>query len=218
MSNVVERSRGDVMVRAANYILHQFGLPGAGLIFLLEGLGAPIPVEIPLWIIGDRMAKGHATYLEMVLLMWLSTVVGNTIGYLLGYYGGRPAALKLLQWFRVKPETWDRLEGWFQRHGLKIVLATRWTNWGFAQNMWLCGITRVPFGRFFVVMVLNDLLWAMGWTWLARVAMTYFRRHGLKLLHASAVKVGLGAAGVVLVGLGIWALWRWWQLRKAGPK
>ncbi|HYG57832.1 MAG TPA: hypothetical protein VD902_07180, partial [Symbiobacteriaceae bacterium] len=61
------------MLRAARYILDRFGLPGAGLILLLEGLGAPIPVEIPLWIIGDRMSTGQASYTEMVLLMWLST-------------------------------------------------------------------------------------------------------------------------------------------------
>lgn len=199
------------MIRAARFILETFGLPGAGLIFLLEGLGAPIPVEVPLWIIGARMTAGTASYWQIVLLMWLTTVVGNTFGYVLGYYGGRPAVLKLLQWFRVKQETWDKLEGWFQKHGLKMVIATRWTNWGFAQNMWLCGITRIPFKRFFAVMVLNDLVWAMGWTWVARAAVGALRRHGMRFLHASTLRVGLVALVVVALLLGIWMLVRWYR-------
>lgn len=204
------------MIRAARFILETFGLPGAGLIFMLEGLGAPLPVEVPLWIIGARMSSNQATYWQMVMLMWLTTVVGNTVGYLLGYYGGRPAVMKLLQWFRVKPETWEKMETWFRKHGLKLVLATRWTNWGFAQNMWLCGITRVQFGRFFAVMVLNDLLWAMAWTWVAREAVAAFWRYGMKVLHASALRIGLGALVLVAVGLGVWWMYRWVVGRRRG--
>jgi membrane protein DedA with SNARE-associated domain len=201
------------MLRAAQYVLDQYGLPGAGLIFLLEGVGTPLPVEVPLWIIGSKMAVGHASYWQMVLLMWLSTVAGNTLGYLVGYYGGRPAAMKLLSWFRVKNETWTKMETWFQRHGLKLVVATRWANWGFAQNMWLCGITRVPFSRFFTVMVINDFCWAMAWTWLAKAALQYFRRHSVRFLHASTMKVGVAALVVFLL-----AFLTWWLFRKrTGP-
>lgn len=191
------------MARAAAYLYRHFGLPGAGLIFLLEGIGVPIPVEIPLGIIGFRMVHGGASYWSMVMLMWMSTNVGNTIGYFVGYYGGRPMALRLLGWFRIKPELWEKTETWFQKHGLKLVLVTRWINWGFAQNMWLCGITRVPFGRFFPIMVVNNLLWAMAWTLVAREAMRYFRR-GFEILHDRTIQAALGALAVVLIGGLIW--------------
>ncbi len=195
------------MVRPAQYLYTHFGLPGAGLIFMLEGLGVPIPVEIPLGIVGLRIVEGLNGYWEIVLLMWGTTVVGNTIGYMTGYYGGRPVALRFLSWFRVNPETWGRMERWFHQHGMKMVIATRWINWGFAQNMWLCGITRMDFRRFFIVMVVNDFLWAMGWTWIAYMAMRYFRR-GMKVLHISTMKLGLFALLVLLVGLLIWLLVR----------
>ncbi len=198
------------MVRAVFLLYQNFGLPGAGLILMLEGIGFPIPVEIPLSIVGLRMAQGLNSYRGMVLLMWSATVLGNTIGYIIGYYGGRPLSLKLLSWFRVKPEIWHRMESWFRKHGLKVVVVTRWINWGFAQNMWLCGITRVPFGRFFVVMAFNDLLWALGWTWVARAAMTYFHRGTrLMFLHKSSVRVGVTALIVILLGFGIYWFIRW---------
>jgi membrane protein DedA with SNARE-associated domain len=200
------------MVRAVKKIYLHFGLPGAGLIFLLEGIGAPIPVEIPLGVIGLRVAEGVNSYWQMVMLMWLTTVVGNSIGYMIGYFGGRPMALKLLSWFRIKAETWDNVERWFNQHGLKLVIATRWINWGFAQNMWLCGITRIPFRRFFTIMVINNLLWAMGWTWLAVHAMTYLSRgQGFRLLHEKTVEVAVTA--ILLAAL---SLFVWWLVRKRG--
>jgi membrane protein DedA with SNARE-associated domain len=185
------------------HIYHNYGLAGAGLIFYLEGIGVPIPVEIPLGIIGLRMARGLNTYWDAVMMMWLATVAGNTTGYIMGYYGGRPLALRLLAWFKVKPEFWIKVESWFHKHGLKAVVATRWINWGFAQNMWLCGITRVPWGRFFTVMVINDLLWAMAWTWVARTAMIYLRR-SFEIIHDSLLKFSLIGLTVVLIGVAIW--------------
>jgi membrane protein DedA with SNARE-associated domain len=205
------------MVRAARWLMNTFGLPGAGLIFMLEGLGAPLPVEVPLWIVGSRQASGENTYWQMVLLMWVSTVIGNTVGYLAGYYGGRPLILKLIQWFRVKPEFWAKVEHWFHRHGLKLVVLTRWTNWGFAQNMWLSGISRVEFRRFFLVMTVNDFIWAMAWTLLSREAVHFFKRHSIGFLHMSTVKIGLIALAVGAVGVGGWYVWRWWKRRRQQP-
>ena len=210
---------GEEMVRAVSQLYKHLGLPGAGLIFMLEGIGVPIPVEIPLGIVGLRMVRGESTYWEIVLLMWLSTVLGNTIGYVLGYYGGRPLALKLVSLFRITPDLWHKAESWFKQHGLKVVLATRWINWGFAQNMWLCGITQVPFGRFFVVMVVNDFLWAMAWTWVARTAVIYLRRAGavFAFLHTSTQRVALITIGVVLLVMGIWFLLRRKNGSAGGP-
>jgi membrane protein DedA with SNARE-associated domain len=194
--------------KAALRLYHLLGLPGAGLIFLLEGLGVPIPVEIPLVLVGQRIAHGLNTYWEIVGIMWLTTVVGNTIGYMIGYYGGRPVVHKLMGWFRVSPEAWDRVEHWFRRHGMKVVVGTRWVNWGFAQNMWLSGITRVPFARFFVVMVVNNFLWAMAWTWLSQQAMVYLGRRSARFLHHSAMRIGVAALAVILLGILVWWLIR----------
>lgn len=202
------------MAQVARFILHTFGLPGAGLIFMLEGLGAPFPVEVPLWIIGSRMSTGQSSYWAMVFFMWGSTVAGNLIGYLAGYYGGRPAIRKLLQWFRVKPELWNKVEGWFNRHGLKVVVVTRWTNWGFAQSMWLSGITRVNFARFFSTMVVNDFLWAMAWSYVSRAAVGYVARHGMRVLHALTLRAGLAVLVVVALTAAIWLLIRYLRGRR----
>lgn len=198
------------MGRALLHFYHRFGLPGAGLILLLEGMGVPIPVEIPLGIVGLRVASGDNGYWEMVLLLWLCTTAGNTLGYALGAYGGRPLALKLMGWFRVREELWQRLEQWFHRHGLKLVLGIRWINWGFAQNMWLCGIARVPFWRFIAVVAINDFVWAAAWTRIAQGAMHYVSRGSrLFFLQRSTARVALFALVLALAVLGCYLVIRW---------
>lgn len=198
----------------ARWVFAHFGVLGAGLIFLLEGFGAPIPVEIPLYIIGSRVARGHNTYWEMVLLMWSFTLVGNTIGYFLGYYGGRPLVWRLAGWFRVRPETLDRVEAFFRRYGLWMTLATRWLNWGFAQNMWLCGITRVPLRLFLPVMAINDFLWAMAWTWVASHFVGRLHVFWAKLDHRFPAKWRWGLALAAAAALAGWLAWRWWRTRR----
>lgn len=196
----------------ARLALSQFGILSAGLIFFLEGFGAPLPVEVPLLVIGGAQVKGFYTYWQMVLLMWLSTVAGNTVGYVIGYYGGRPLIVRVAGWFHVKPEILAKIEDWFNRYGLWMTLGTRWINWGFAQNMWLCGITRVPFRRFFFVMTVNDFLWAMAWTWAA--AALYRQLDRLHVLVHYPARVGAVLALLLAAGLLIW----WWRHRRRPPQ
>jgi membrane protein DedA with SNARE-associated domain len=210
------------MSAVASYLVKHLGLPAAAFIFLLEGIGLPIPVEIPLFMVGMRVTDDLHSYWKMVLIMWASTVIGNTLGYYIGYYGGRPLVLKFLAWFRIKPEHWGRMEVWFRRHGLKLLVGTRWINWGFAQNIWLAGITRVPKARFFLVMIVNDLLWAMGWIWLVHRARYWMIAHGhkqgwatlLRFLHRSTVRLGLLAVVLAVLGVGLWLFVRWWRQQK----
>jgi membrane protein DedA with SNARE-associated domain len=197
------------MLRLLHHLTAGANLPVAGLIFLLEGIGLPIPVEIPVGILGYRVAHGDLNLMHGVLLMWMMTNLGNLIGYALGYRLGRAPMIRMLRFVHIKPHAWDRLEGWFQVHGLKAVVFTRWINWGFAQNMWLCGITRIPFQRFLPLILINNLLWAMAWTWLSGHLIGLFRRAGWRMLqglidHLPWLLLGGAAVGGLV----------WWVRRR----
>lgn len=198
---------GWALLALRRWIRTAYGAPGllafAALIFLLEGIGTPIPVEIPLGIVGVQMSRGNLPYGRVVLVTWLSTLIGNTIGYALGYYGGRPLILKLLQWIHVDRRHLETAEKWFGRHGLKLAVSTRWINWGFAQNIWLLGISRTSFATFITVMAVNDLLWAMAWDWIA----WHFARRLVQFTHLHRPLL-LIALAMFLIGLGLYFVWR----------
>jgi len=205
---------GALLAVIAHWSRRVFGTSGllgfAGLIFALEGMGVPVPVEIPLYIVGVMMSRGTFTFGHTVLLTWVATVLGNSAGYLVGYYGGRPLILALLNWLRIPIGHFETVEHWFNKYGLTLALGTRWINWGFAQNIWLLGITRYRFATYFAVMAINDLLWAMAWNWVA----LHFVRH-LHLLGRFQRPLLLVVLAVVAVGVGIW-LWR--RRRTGQPK
>jgi membrane protein DedA with SNARE-associated domain len=197
------------------HLVSRVGLHGlhlAAVILFLEGIGIPIPVEIPLGTLAYYIAHDRTHALTGILIMFISTILGNLVGYALGYWGGRPLALRLFRLFGLKEETWKRMESWFHRHGMKAVVVTRWINWGFAQNMWLCGITRVPFRRFFPVMLINNLLWATGWIYFSSFLLIFFRRRGIHLLHGLIDHLPWVLLGAVLIG---WA--GWWGWKRFGP-
>lgn len=176
----------------------------AALLYILEGLGLPLPVEIPLVIVA-RLVVEHTIQLRTaIVLAWITTVAGNTAGYFLGRVGGRPLLYQLAVRFHIPESSVEKAEGWFKRHGLKLVIGTRWINWGFAQNIWLTGISRVPFVRFLTLMAINDLLWAVAYNWvfvnffeLIRFTFHRYEREALLILLA-----------VGLIGVGIWVVRR----------
>lgn len=175
----------------------------AGALFLVEGLGLPLPVEIPLVITARRVLEGDLSVGAAIALAFISTVIGNVLGYLIGRLGGRPLVWEIARRFHVSEETLLKAEDWFVKHGLKLVLGTRWINWGFAQNIWLSGMSRIPFLRFFIPMAINDLLWAVVYTWLW-VRFFSLVRHAFHAYERQALwaLLVLGVAGVV-----------WWTLR-----
>lgn len=198
---------GYLLAAIARWARTVYGTSGAlgfaGLVFALEGMGVPIPVEIPLYVVGSLMTRGTFTFAQTVVVTWIATMAGNLAGYLVGYYGGRPLVLKVMGWLRVPPSVFDTVEHWFKKYGLALALGTRWINWGFAQNVWLLGITRTRFLYFFLFMAVNDLLWAIAWNWIAR----HFVRR-LHLLGRYQKPVLLVVLGIAAISVGVWWLTR----------
>jgi len=100
---------------------------------------------------GDTIRSHGAAYLAIVVAAVLGNLVGASVGWLIGDYGGRPLLEKHGRVIHVTPAKLDRAERWFDRNGsLAVVL-------GFATPVVRsfvaipAGIARVPFVRFLVL-------------------------------------------------------------------
>lgn len=182
-------------------ILAAWGLWGLGLLFILEGMGLPLPAEIPFLLAGALARAGQQPFWTLVMVAWGTTVIGNLVGYGAGYLGGRPLVERLTHWAGMSPERFDKYEGWVRRHGLKVLFFTRWINWGFGQSLWLAGISRLPLRRFVPFMLAINFIWAVVWVWAGALL-----AHGLQRLgvHRGSVLTGVVALTGVLIGLLIW--------------
>ena len=100
---------------------------------------------------GNTVSNHSAAYLAMVAAGVAGNLIGASIGWAIGDYGGRPLLERHGRFLHVSPAKLDRAERWFDRYGALAVLL------GFAFPIVRsfvaipAGIARVPFGRFIVL-------------------------------------------------------------------
>jgi membrane protein DedA with SNARE-associated domain len=112
---------------------------------LLEDVGLPVPGETLL--IGGAIlaARGELSLPSLLVLAWLAAVIGDNLGYALGYFGGRPLL--------------DR----FRRHGGKVVIGARFVDGLRQLNGIVAGAARMPWQRFIAFNALGAGLWVGAW-------------------------------------------------------
>jgi membrane protein DedA with SNARE-associated domain len=119
-------------------------------------------------VFGHTITNHAAAYLAMVAAGVAGNLVGASIGWAIGDYGGRPLLERHGRALHVTPAKLDRAERWFDRYGALAVLL------GFALPIVRsfvaipAGIARVPFGRFIVLAFLGCALFCftfagIGW-------------------------------------------------------
>ena len=95
------------------------------LLFVLCGIGLPLPEEILLVSAGYLCHQGHATYPAMTIVCAAAILTGDVIPFLLGRYFG-PRLLRL-RWVRlvVNRERLATFDHWFRRRGDWVILIAR---------------------------------------------------------------------------------------------
>lgn len=179
-------------IQAITPYLDKYGYSAVFIGVLLESFGIPLPGET-LLIGGSLFAAIGNFHVVWVLLLGLcAAVIGDNIGYAIGYFGGRALVLKYGRYVLLTPRRLRGLERFFENHGGKVVAAARFIE-GLRQfNGIIAGISRMKWSRFLIYNIVGAGLWVAFW-----VGLTYF--FGGKL--ASFVAGVKHAQIYILVGL-----------------
>ena len=110
---------------------------------------------------------------------FFAALLGNTLGYGLGYYGGRPLVLNYGHWLFVTEERLKRVEAFFTRYGPLVLLAARFIDVFRQLNGIVAGVARMPFTRFQIYNALGAAIWTGSWGSLA-----YFLGRSMENWHA----------------------------------
>ena len=151
-------------------LLRHFGLPAMLLLILLEYACFPVSSEIILPFCGALASNQNISFPLLVLLSGFAGLIGTSICYTIGYFGGTPLLTRLGKRF---PSLHKGIEGSFQkfrRYGKLLVLFGRFiplcrTYLGFAA-----GAMRQPL-RIFLPLGLGFFLkenWSIVTSWYAR--------------------------------------------------
>lgn len=86
-------------------------------------------------------------------------VAGALVLYGLGRWGGRALVLRHGGWLRADKRDLDRAEGWFERHGVLVVLGARLVPGARSVVSIPAGTSRMPLLRFTVLTTAGSAAW-----------------------------------------------------------
>lgn len=167
-------------------------------------LGLIIPGESLVLLAGFLAAQGLLDLDVLITVVALGAVLGDSIGYEMGRWMGRPALVHYGSRFGLSEERVTRADSFFARHGSKAVFLGRFVGFARALVPFLAGTSRMPYRNFLPYNVLGAVLWASAVTLLGYFLGASWQTAGRWLGRASAV---LGVIAVVVLML-VW-LWRW---------
>ena len=125
-------------------VFERYGYLVVFLAILVEGVGIPAPGQTLLITAVMDAAHGKLSLVWVLISACLAAGLGNSLGYLLGRWGGR----RLLARFKVRGDRLARLEENFRRYGGVLVLVARFFDGLRQLNGIVAGMLEMPWKIF----------------------------------------------------------------------
>jgi membrane protein DedA with SNARE-associated domain len=189
----VERFEHDLgqAVARVQPLLDHYGYLVVFLTILVEGVGIPAPGQTFLIAASLSAAHGNLNLVWVLISACLAAGLGNSLGYLLGRWGGR----RLLARFKVRGDRLARLEEKFRRYGGGVVLVARFFDGLRQLNGIAAGMLAMPWKIFTGFNVLGAILWTGVWGLGA-----YFLDKEINTVHSAFGQLGPYMVALTLVG------------------
>ena len=169
----------------------------AGIVFV-SALGIPLPATLVVIAAGAFSREGFLPWHTTGLVAWVCVVLGDCLGYGLGYYARGPALHYL-----GGSEHWAKAEDFFQRWGGMSVFLTRFLVTGIASPVnIMAGMGNISFRTFLLYDVTGEGIWVFGYG-----ALGYLFGSNWEVVSDFMSNFGGLILGILLLVLGVW-LWR----------
>ena len=176
-------------------------------LMLLENVFPPIPSELIMPLAGFNAARGGTPLWLAVLAGGLGSLAGAYLWYLVGRAFGAHRLRRLIarhgRWLTLTLSEFEVAEGWFQRHGRKIVFLGRFVPTVRTLISIPAGIERMPQGQFLLFTALGSFIWTGGLALAGYLLEDQYERveHWINPV-STAVVVGI-------IALYVWRVIRW---------
>jgi membrane protein DedA with SNARE-associated domain len=151
-------------------LLGHYGYWAVGAVVFVEDFGVPAPGETILIAAGVYAGAGRLNVVAVGLIAFAAAVAGDNLGYLIGRVGGRAFVHRWGRFVFLTPKRFEAAEGFFTRHGGKIVTVARFVEGLRQANGIIAGTTGMHWRRFLAFNALGAALWVGLWTTLASLA------------------------------------------------
>lgn len=162
---------------------------------MLENAGLPVPGETVLLFAGFLAYSGEVHLWYAILIGILAASTGDSLGYCLGRYAGKPFVEKYVRRIGILSRQFDRAEAEIQKHGHWAVFVSRFITGLRVFCGPLAGIFHMPYFRFLFFTSSGAVVWAttvvsvgflFGSSWESLVQFVA-RSHRLTLIGVAAL-------------------------------
>lgn len=151
--------------RILNLVLPHISDWGYYVVFMMAFLetsafvGLVVPGETVIVLAGLFAGSGVLNVGIIIGVASAGAILGDTVGYFLGYRYGNSFFRKYGHHFFFKPEYLDQARQFFSQHGGKTVFLGRFMSWLRAFAPVVAGISRMPYHRFLFANVCGGVTW-----------------------------------------------------------
>ena len=188
--------------------VHDYGYLAVFLGIFLEDFGMPVPGET-LLVSASAFAGQEALNIWMIAgIAWVAAVLGDNLGFLIGYSGGRGLLVRHGRRIGITAERLTKVERFVQHHGASVIVVARFVVIARQLNGIAAGSLGMPWLRFLIFNCIGAALWVGFWStlayWLGKkiFVLTAAVRHATPLATAAAVVAVLAVAAYL-----------WWRAR-----
>jgi len=145
-------------------VLDHYGYLAVGGFILLEDFGVPLPGETILIAASVYAGAGRLSIVAVGIIAFLAAIVGDNIGYAIGYFGGRALVLRYGKYVFLTSERLDKAERFFNRYGGVVVAGARFIEGLGQANGIVAGTSHMHWLKFLGFNALGAALWVGVWT------------------------------------------------------
>lgn len=178
-------------------------------------LGVIVPGESLVLVAGFLAAQGAFDLDVLILVIAIGAALGDSLGYEMGRFLGRPALLRFGSRFGLNVDRIAKADAFFTRHGGKAVFLGRFVGFARALVPFLAGSSGMPYRYFLPYNVMGAFLWSVAVTLLGYFLGASWQLAAGWIGKASAILGGAVAFALVLVWLWRWAMRHEVALRSA---
>jgi membrane-associated protein len=138
---------------------------GLFVLLVVEEAGVPFPLPgyAVMMFLGFKAQQGEFNPVMLVVVSILAVTIGSCILYTVAHGAGRPLLARLGRFGRAQVERVDRLERWFERRGIVVVVAGRLIPNLRNPTSMVAGFIRLPPHAFIPATTVAASIWAVGY-------------------------------------------------------
>ncbi len=140
-------------------LVDKYGYVALFILMVLESASFPIPSEVVLPLAGVLAAKGLFNIYAAFAIALGAGIIGMAADYYIAYWIGKDVIYKHLRAFRIKRESLDSFDRWFERNGAFAVFIGRLLPEVRSLVSLPAGFAMMPKKKFFAYSIAGTIIW-----------------------------------------------------------